>query len=80
MVEDLSRSLGHLEGTVDGLSQRVDTIAYNQADIQKKISEMHDVFMQARGGMRMLVIASSVSGAIGAIVAWAVTIWGKLHT
>lgn len=68
-VADLSQELGELRGRVMALETQfaADRLATAQwrTDMTRKIDDMYGVVMSAKGGVRALISASTLSAVIG---------------
>lgn len=57
----LHRDFGRLEGRVDGIDART-------RDMQKKVDEMHEALMEARGGWKFMVAAGGFGAVVGGLM------------
>ncbi len=59
--KEQARAIGKLEGRADGVDNRLDGMS-------DKVDDIHDIVMQSKGGIKMIIITASVCSSVGGIV------------
>lgn len=72
----IHRDLGRIDATLSAQREQIRQLVQSNEATDRRVKEMHDVLMQARGGWKTLLTVGAISSALTTVV---LKLWAMLR-
>lgn len=72
----IHRDLGRIDATLSAQGEQIRQLVQSNEATDRRVKEMHDVLMQARGGWKTLLTVGAISSALTTVV---LKLWAMLR-